>query len=176
NSVKITPELIPVLSQPVRVCIVSASFIQDRRDDPTDAHQGYYNTIDAAIALPSLFGSQTSFTRVLARNSTYYRIGHDMVFARTTNFGYIQRLAGVPDIPLPERFFSGGAYSNRAFPDNQAGSRDVTTGFPLGGSALLMNSLELRFPLIGDNISGVLFHDAGNVYDSIRKISFRFRQ
>ncbi|MGH9668240.1 MAG: BamA/TamA family outer membrane protein, partial [Bryobacteraceae bacterium] len=79
-------------------------------------------------------------------------------------------------IPLPERFFSGGVYSNRAFPDNQAGPRDLTTGFPLGGAALLMNSLELRFPLIGDNISGVLFHDDGNVYDSIRDISFRFRQ
>lgn len=175
-SVKITPELIPLLSQPVRVGVLSASFVEDRRDDPTDAHQGIYNTVDVGIALPSLFGAETSFTRLLARNSTYHRIGRDLVFARTTSFGYIQRLAGKPDIPLPERFFSGGVYSNRAFPDNQAGPRDLTTGFPLGGQALLMNSFELRFPLIGDNISGVLFHDAGNVYDSIRDISFRFRQ
>jgi outer membrane protein assembly factor BamA len=39
-----------------------------------------------------------------------------------------------------------------------------------------MNSFELRFPLIGDNIGGVLFHDAGNVYSSLRAISFRGRQ
>ena len=43
----------------------------------------------------------------------------------------MQRLGGVPDIPLPELFFSGGASTNRAFPDNQAGPRDTKTGFPL---------------------------------------------
>ena|SRR6266496_3618905 len=74
------------------------------------------------------------------------------------------------------RFFSGGAYSNRGFPDNQAGPRDTITGFPLGGKAVLMNSLELRFPLLGDNLGGVLFHDAGNVYSSIEDVSLRFRQ
>ena len=39
-----------------------------------------------------------------------------------------------------------------------------------------MNSHELRFPLIGDDIAGVLFHDCGNVYSSISNMSFRFRQ
>ncbi len=110
------------------------------------------------------------------RNSTYYPIGKDIVIARTLQFGWIQRLAGLPEIPLAERFFAGGATSNRAFPDNQAGPRDLETGFPLGGNALLMHSTELRFPLIGDNIGGVLFHDMGNVYSDVRDISFRFRQ
>jgi outer membrane protein assembly factor BamA len=77
---------------------------------------------------------------------------------------------------LSERFFAGGATSQRAFPENQAGPRDLETGFPLGGNAVLMNNLELRFPLIGDNIGGVLFEDAGNVYSDIHHISFRFRQ
>ena len=122
------------------------------------------------------FGSQTSFLRLIGRNSTYHRLSRDWIFARTTNFGLIDRTGGLSDIPLPERFFSGGAYSNRAFPDNQAGPRDTITGFPIGGNAVLMNSLELRFPLLGDNVGGVLFHDAGNVYSSIGDISFRFRQ
>ena len=39
-----------------------------------------------------------------------------------------------------------------------------------------MNNVELRFPLIGENIGGVLFHDAGNVYSSLSKVSFRFSQ
>ena len=39
-----------------------------------------------------------------------------------------------------------------------------------------MNTVELRFPLIGDNIGGVLFNDIGNVYSSLGDISFRFRQ
>jgi outer membrane translocation and assembly module TamA len=52
----------------------------------------------------------------------------------------------------------------------------LTTGFPIGGSALLIHSTELRFPLIGDNLGGVLFHDMGNVFTDINKVSFRVVQ
>jgi outer membrane protein insertion porin family len=72
--------------------------------------------------------------------------------------------------------YSGGSTSIRAFPDFQAGPRDLLTGFPVGGTALFINNLELRFPLYGDIVSGVLFHDAGNVYTSINAFSPRFRQ
>lgn len=175
SSVKINEQLIPILSQSVRVGALSATLITDRRDDPTDAHRGLYQTIDLGWATKAL-GSQTGFVRLVYKNSTYHRLTRELVFARTTNFGFIQRTEGLPAIPLPERYFSGGAYSNRAFPDNQAGPRDPITGFPLGGTAVLMNSLELRFPLLGDNVGGVLFHDAGNVYSSLSDISFRFHQ
>jgi outer membrane translocation and assembly module TamA len=39
-----------------------------------------------------------------------------------------------------------------------------------------MNNVELRFPVLGDRLGGVLFHDAGNVYTSLSKISFRVKQ
>lgn len=175
SDLKITPELVPIFSQPVRVGSIGASWIQDRRDDPTDSHKGIYNTVDLTVAA-SPFGSQTGFARLFMRNTTYHRIGRDMVLARSTQFGYMQRLSGLPDIPLAERFFAGGSSTNRAFPDNQAGPRDLDTGFPLGGQALIFNNIELRFPLIGDTVGGVLFHDAGNVYSDINHISFRFRQ
>jgi outer membrane protein assembly factor BamA len=175
NSVKISPDLIPILSQSVKVGQVGITFIQDRRDDPTDAHRGIYNAIDLGYAAKPL-GSETTFARLTLRNATFHRIKREWTFARTTQFGVIERIAGLPDIPLPERIFSGGASSHRGFPDYQAGPRDLITGFPLGGKALLMNTLELRFPLIGDNVSGVLFHDMGNVYTSVSDISLRFRQ
>lgn len=175
SNLVISPELIPLLSQPEHVGMFSTTFIQDRRDDPINSHRGIYNTIDVGIALRQL-SSQTEFSRVLMRNSTYHPIGKDVVIARTLQFGWIQRLAGQPEIPLAERFFAGGASSDRAFPDNQAGPRDLDTGFPLGGNALLMHSTELRFPLIGQNLGGVLFHDMGNVYSEWQDISFRFRQ
>lgn len=175
ESVKITEQLIPILSQSVRVGQLSGTFIQDRRDDPTDARKGVYNTVDLGLSIRP-FGSETSFTRLVVRNATYHRLNRDWTFARSTNFGLIDRLGGLADIPLPERFFSGGVSSHRGFPDNQAGPRDAITGFPLGGKAVLMNSLELRFPLLGDNVGGVFFHDAGNVYSSVTAISARFSQ
>jgi outer membrane protein assembly complex protein YaeT len=175
NTLKISEGLIPILAQPVRVGQVSLTLLQDRRDDPVDSRRGVYNTADLALAAGPL-GSETSFTRLLLRNSTYHRITREVVLARSLQFGYIQRLGGLPQIPLPERFFAGGANSHRAFPASQAGPRDLDTGFPLGGSALLIHSTELRFPLFGDNIGGVLFHDMGNVYSDVRNISIRFRQ
>jgi outer membrane protein assembly factor BamA len=171
----IDPLLVPLLAQPVRLGLLGVSFIQDKRDNPADAHRGVYTTIDAAYAAKFL-SSQTEFTRLTVRNSSYYPISRDWVFARSIFFGWNAPLRSGEVIPIAEHYFAGGATTLRAFPENQAGPRDLETGFPLGGNAVLMNNLELRFPLIGDNIGGVLFLDSGNVYSSIQNISFRFRQ
>jgi outer membrane protein assembly complex protein YaeT len=178
-TLKITPFLIPLLSQPVRLGLISGGFIQDRRDDPVDPHKGIYTTLDVGLA-EHFVGSQRDFLRFLARNSTYYPLGKKLVLARSTEFGDIYAFHYSGDlldaIPLPERFFGGGGTSQRGFPEDQAGPRDPVTGFPLGGTAVLFNQTELRFPLIGDNIGGVLFHDAGNAYSSLGNLSFRVSQ
>ena len=190
----VIPELlIPQLVQPARIGMLSATFIHDRRDNPADSHRGIYTTVNFGVA-DKYFGSQRGFGRVLIRNATYYSLTKTIVLARQTQFGVIAPFsppAGLTDqesIPLPERFFGGGADSLRAFPYNQAGPRDTgaptspggqsyqPTGFPLGGNALFFNNVELRFPLIGNNIKGVFFHDMGNVYRSIGHLSLRFHQ
>lgn len=178
-TLKITPFLIPLFSQPVRVGIFSGGFIQDRRDDPVEPHKGYYNTIDLGLA-EHTFGSERNFLRFLGRNATYYPLGKRLVLARSTEFGVMQAFHYNGDpldaIPLAERFFGGGSTSHRGFPEDQAGPRDPETGFPIGGTALLFNQTELRFPLIGENIGGVLFHDVGNIFSSLDAISFRVTQ
>ncbi len=80
--------LVPQLLQPVRIGILSSSYIQDHRDNPADAHRGFWNTVDAGLA-GGFFGSQRSFVRVLARNATYTSIGRNLVFARQTQLGAI---------------------------------------------------------------------------------------
>lgn len=181
ETIKIDPALIPILAQPVRTGSFSSTYIQDRRDDPIDSKRGRYTTVDFGVSARA-FASSANFLRLLARNSTYYRLKRDIVFARSFTFGLLSPYGitssqdPATNIPLPERFFSGGANSHRGFPENQAGPRDLITGFPLGGKATLFNNLELRFPLIGDNLGGVLFHDAGNVYSGAGNISFRWRQ
>jgi len=80
-------------------------------------------------------------------------------------------------IPLPERFFAGGGTSLRGFALNQAGPRDATTGFPVGGQALLVLNQEFRFPMrlpyFGTSLGGAFFYDGGNVYSRVSRISFR---
>ena len=178
STLNIDPALIPVFSVPVRIGIFSSSFIRDRRDDPIESTKGVFTTIDTGLAYRA-FGSRSDFGRLLIRNSAYRRLSRELVLAQSLTVGSIYSFnTATPDasVPLPERFFSGGGASNRAFPDNQAGPRDLTTGFPIGGRALLNQSLELRFPLLGDTLGGVLFHDAGNVYSSLGKVSFRLKQ
>lgn len=173
-TLKISPFLIPQLSQPVRLGMLSFNMIQDRRDDPTDPRRGIYNTVDLGLA-ERLFGSQRNFLRFLGRNASYHQISRNLVLARDTSFGNLYAFRG-QEVPLAERFFAGGGTSHRGFPDQQAGPRDLITGFPLGGTALLFNQTELRFPLLGENIGGVLFHDAGNVYSSLSNVSFAVHQ
>jgi outer membrane protein insertion porin family len=185
--------LIPQFLQSVRVGMPSVNLVQDRRDNPADPHRGMYNSGYVGVAT-SYFGSQRSFARVLLRNATYYPLPRHWVLARQTQFGVIFPFAppaGVTaqeSVPLPERFYGGGADSMRGFPFNEAGPRDTgtplvpggpssaATGFPLGGNALLFNNVELRFPFLQQNIEGVLFHDMGNVYSSLDNISLRFNQ
>jgi len=181
GTLKINPLLIPLYSQPALIGELSANLVQDRRDNPINAHRGIYNTVDVGVS-SHYFGSRQSFGRILVRSSYYHPIHGGLVLASNTEFGWIAPF-GVPGgenstdaIPLPEKFFGGGGTSERGFPDDQAGPRDPETGFPIGGNALLFHSTELRFPLIGDNIGGVLFHDMGNVYSSIGAISFGVHQ
>jgi outer membrane protein assembly complex protein YaeT len=181
NTLKINPLLIPLLSQPARVALLGGNLVQDRRDDPADAHRGIYNTADLSLA-EHYFGGNKNFLRFVGRNSYYKRIGRYDVLASNTQIGIIRPFnvpTGITNfdyVPLPERFFGGGSTSHRGFPDNQAGPRDPDTGFPLGGNALLFHSTEFRFPMIGANINGVFFHDMGNVYRDVSSISFRVHQ
>lgn len=190
ETLHIEPLLVPLISQPVRVGLLSSTYISDRRDNPTDTTAGMYNTVNIALA-SKFWGAQPNFARLLAQNSTYHRVRPRIVFARTVQLGISVPWAGRaalseqglgselrpdPRIPLSERYFGGGANSHRGFAFNQAGPRDPATGFPLGGGSQFLNSLELRFPLVGAEFSGVLFHDAGNVYSRPGRISFRTTQ
>jgi outer membrane protein insertion porin family len=175
----LTPSALPQLWQPVRLGLLGINLVDDRRDDPLDPRKGRYTTIDLGLA-QRMVGSQRDFLRFLGRNASYHPLGSHLVLARSTQFGDIYAFRANSDVsnivPLAERFFGGGGTSHRGFPENQAGPRDLNTGFPLGGTAEFFNQTELRFPLFGENVGGVIFHDMGNTFSSLRNISFRTSQ
>ena len=190
-----SPGEITLLSLPARVGGPGFTFIRDKRDNPLESTKGNYFTLDG-FAASSWFSSQADFGRLLAQNSTYQafggkgRPGHEFVFARSTSIGLQQPFRGtrilppgscplnaageptctdISTIPLPEEFFAGGGNSHRGFGLNQAGPRDPSSGFPLGGTALFVNNLELRFPpltlpYLGEGFGFAIFHDMGNVF------------
>lgn len=184
TNIQIDPNLVPLLSLPVRVGEPSLGYIRDRRDNKLETTGGSYITVEAGVA-GRYFGSQADFSSVMVQDSTYHPFGkgkRQLVFARSTRVGVQnpfsdtiitqpgQLTSGTPTlIPLPERFFMGGGNSHRGFGLNQAGPRDPLTGYPVGGSALFLNNFELRFPpptlpWVQDNLSFAIFHDMGNVF------------
>jgi outer membrane protein assembly complex protein YaeT len=187
SDIEVTANLIPLLSQPTRVGIPNFLYVRNRRDNDLESTRGSYTTVEGGVA-SSYFGSEADFSRLLLKNATYHTFfrnrstGEGFVFARSTTVGVENRFgstvlldpaqtvpAGETLVPLPERFYSGGGNSNRGFGLNQAGPRDPFTGFPVGGSALFLNSLEMRFPnvrvpYLNDNIGFTIFHDMGNVF------------
>jgi outer membrane translocation and assembly module TamA len=188
-----SPAEFSLFSLPARVGGPGFTFIRDRRDNPLESTKGQYFTLDT-FAASGYFGSQANFARALAQDSTYYAFGrpnHKFVFARSTTIGLEQVYqgsqvlppgacqlsglslnscpAGISVIPLPEVFFAGGGNSHRGFGLNQAGPRDPDSGFPVGGTALFVNSEELRLPqvslpFLGEGFGFAIFHDMGNVF------------
>lgn len=185
----ISNDQIPLLSLPTRVGIPNFSYIRNKRDNDLESTKGNYTTIDGGVA-DRYFGSETDFGRLLIQNSTYHAFGKNrerkFVLARSTRIGVETPFgrtfmpqpgeecnAPAPGeqscLPLAERFFAGGGNSHRGFGLNQAGPRDPQTGFPLGGTALFVNNIELRtppptLPFFQDNMSFAIFHDAGNIF------------
>ena len=187
SNIEVTANLIPLLSTPTRVGTPNFLYIRNRRDNDLESTRGSYTTVEGGVA-SGYFGSEANFSRVLAKNSTYHTLfrkrstRRGFVFARSTSVGIENPLGhtvvldpaqtaspGQALIPLPERFFSGGGNSHRGFGLNQAGPRDPFTGFPVGGSAVFLNSLEMRFPNVTvpyllDSVGFTIFHDMGNVF------------
>jgi len=185
--------LVPLYSQPARVGGPGFTYIRDKRDNPLESTRGNYFTLDG-FAASGYFGSEADFGRLLAQNSTYQAFGgkgkpnRQYVFARSTSIGLEQPVSGtrvlppgacptkvscsgIHLIPLPELFFAGGGNSHRGFGLNQAGPRDPSSGFPVGGTALFVNNIELRFPpmslpYLGEGFGFAIFHDMGNVFTS----------
>lgn len=168
SNVVVSPDQVPLFSQPVRVGMPSITYIRDKRDDPIDSRNGNFTTFDIGVS-SRVFGSQSSFSRFVISNATYHPFKRKRwVFARQLRIG-VEDPIGNDFIPLPERFFAGGANSHRGFALNQAGPRDPQTGTPLGGYGLLVNSMELRtppvlLPFVGDGLSFAFFNDTGNVF------------
>jgi outer membrane protein assembly factor BamA len=165
------PNEIPLLLQAVRVGGPSFNWIRDTRDAPLDAHRGTYTGFQEFIS-SSIFDSQANFNQVDVSNSSYYQFNHQrFTLARNTRYGQ-ERTYGAAQsesIPLPERLYGGGGNSHRGFGVNSAGPRDPQSGFPIGGTAVFINSTELRMPpptlpYLGNSLSFVLFHDMGNVF------------
>jgi outer membrane protein insertion porin family len=117
-----------------------------------------------------IFESNFNYMRLLLDFRNYQRIGA-VILAAKFKVGGIQSGDNTGFIPVEDRFYTGGSMSIRGWPRSKLGP--MLKGNPIGGKSMIESSLELRYPIYG-KLSGTIFTDAGNVWES--SYSYHFNE
>lgn len=170
TDLRVSNPLLQRSDQPVNLGAISVTYVRDTRDQPLDAHTGYFVSADGSLASTKLGGSER-FVRFLGQAQGFrpLRKKSEITLAGRIQLGLARPYGGSINLPISERFFAGGSTSLRGLDFEQAGPRDLLTDQPLGGNALIVASGEMRFPIIR-NLGGAVFFDTGNVFGRVSDI------
>jgi len=181
----VIPDLVLPQDRNVRLSTAYAEYVRDTRDKPLDAHRGQFQSVSMGIS-PKAFGSSANFIRFVGQMSFYRPVKPWLTWANNFRLGLAPPFAG-SDVPLSERFFTGGPDTLRGFPINGAGPQrpvqvcsnpaDTSTctiiSVPVGGEMMAIVNSEARFPIkVKKDLGGVIFYDGGNVYSNINARQF----
>ena len=109
-------------------------------------------------------------------NSSYrwYRTIREDEFDRKQILALGARLGNIfGNSPLFERFYAGGIGSVRGFEFRGITPRQGLRDDRIGGDFLFMVNAEYSFPLVGDNLRGVVFSDMGTVEEEFEFTTWR---
>lgn len=110
----------------------------------------------------STLGADYRYWRVDAEAREYQPLGAKTILATRLKLGLEDTLNGqIDDVPLSERFYSGGEESVRGYGLRRIGPLSLSND-PLGGLSLIETSVELRHPLVWQ-LTGAVFFDCGQV-------------
>jgi outer membrane protein insertion porin family len=142
----------------------SLGFVHDTRNDALDPRRGTLYSLETLLSLEALGGD--SFLKGSAFIARYEELRAGFVLAGSARVGLARALGSSLDLPLPERFFAGGASLMRGFGVDEVGpGRFNEDGLfiPEGGKALVAAAIEARI-----NISRLwgfqLFAETGGVF------------
>ncbi len=153
------------------------SIAYDNRDNRLFPTDGVFARVGVDVADPYLL-SENVYTRVTGWFRFYRPLFSGVIFKMNVQGGLVtSRLER--GVPLFERFFLGGIFDVRGYRLRTIGprlllpgSQDpnaalVNNGAVIGGNVQFFYNLEVEFPIINAvGIRGVLFHDAGNVFNT----------
>lgn len=132
----------------------------DRRDNLFYPSRGWQAALAVEVADQRLGGS-LDFLRCTAGAKLFQSLGAGFVLGVRLDTGFIVPTNGNEEIPVSERFHTGGENSVRSFEEQHLGPKGES-GDPLGGLASTVASVELRRRIV-DNFAATVFVDFGNV-------------
>jgi outer membrane protein assembly complex protein YaeT len=138
----------------------SAGVTFNNTEDPFNPQSGEIISLLGNLSDHS-FGADYRYWRVFVEARKYQSVGWQTVLATRLKIGLSDTLGTIGDVPLSERFYSGGEGSVRGYGLRRIGPLSASND-PLGGLSLIEGSVELRRPLFW-KLSGALFFDCGQV-------------
>lgn len=150
----------------INIARSDSTAILDMRDSLLNPTRGFFHSSNFEVALNGL-GSDARFVKYLLQQFSFAH-WRGLVFGTGVRVGLSRPLEGDEVLIPSERFFAGGGTTVRGFREDALGPRDIL-GFAAGGQGLVVLNGELRFPLYRW-FGGVLFLDAGNVFDNVTNI------
>jgi outer membrane protein assembly factor BamA len=153
--------------------VAGLQLLWDRRDDPVSTRRGTFASVDLSGADETL-ASDFSYARLFTRASHHLPFGsfqgQPLVWAQSGRIGLARAFRGQSLVGF-ELLFAGGEYSIRGYDDDSIGPGlfdDVEE------QALAVLNQELHVPLWGDLLNGVVFFDAGEVWDDFHELGRDF--
>ncbi|MBN2372957.1 outer membrane protein assembly factor BamA [bacterium] len=168
DDITIDPDEVPERYEEHTISAIGPTIIYDSRDNFMDPHEGIYTNFSLDWA-GGWAGGDQDFYKLKAECRAFLPLSSSLVMAFSVRGGYIGLHGDTERVPIQERFFSGGGNTVRGFREDSLGPIDDNTGFPLGGRTIWINNLELRYPIY-KNLKGVVFFDAGNVWESQKDV------
>lgn len=149
------------------------SVVWDARDDPLEPRRGAFFGSDVVLSLEPLGG--VSYVKGFFQTASIQRVRADLALVLSLRLGLAATYGAdsLALIPLPERFFAGGAYGPRGWIVDGVGPQVITPSgepFATGGNALLLGGAELRYDL-SRSFQVATFLDMGNVYPEVRDLT-----
>jgi outer membrane protein assembly complex protein YaeT len=173
----------------MQVATIGPQLDIDYRDNPFLPTRGSFTRLSTNYSTPSLGSSPgVKFIKYEAEHRFYQRLGSPRwVWANSARGGYVRNLSHDigSGVPSDSAFVLGGIYSLRGFDiaspldrvpaDGNGKTPSDENGFVLGQanqkiiknhSEYYLFKSELRYPIYGDTLGGVIFYDGGAVYVS----------
>lgn len=152
----------PIEEPDPRIRSLSLNFNHDTRDNLFDPSRGWYVNLTNEMAGSFLRGSNT-FVKSVLTVKKFRPLGRQGVLGSALELGWMDAFGDGGEVPLSERFYTGGPTSLRGFGYQMVGPRDANDE-PLGGRLkLVWNLLEVRHSIFR-MIGGAAFVEFGNVW------------
>jgi len=130
---------------------------------PFDPSKGNKSSIFVKVA-GTVLGGDNDFVKTGIESAQYFPIFWSFVGMLHGEAGYLAKV-GDKKLPIDERYRLGGMYSVRGFKYGDISPKDAK-GYDYGGDKYLLFNAEITFDISKENkFKGVLFFDAGQVYD-----------